>query len=63
MGIDNFTGTSGNDTFIGGNGAANTTGPADQLDGAGGNDVFKFYGGNITGTMPTIKNINAPFFP
>lgn len=61
-GIDNFPGTAGNDTFIGGNGATNTTGPADQLDGGAGNDTFKFYGGSITGTMPTIKNIENLYF-
>jgi len=61
-GIDNFVGTSGDDTFIGGNGAGVTTGPADQLDGAAGTDIFKFYGGNITGTMPTIKNIENLYF-
>lgn len=58
--IDNFAGTSGDDTFIGGNGATTTTGPADQLDGAGGNDTFKFYGGAIA--MPTIKNIENLYF-
>lgn len=61
-GIDNFAGTSGNDTFIGGNGAGNTTGPADQIDGGAGNDTFKFYGGNVTGQLPTIKNVENLYF-
>jgi hypothetical protein len=57
VGIDNFSGGATDDVFIGGNGAANTTGPADQLNGGAGNDTFKFYGGAITGAVPTIKNI------
>lgn len=61
-GIDNIVGTSGNDTIIGGNGAGTTTGPADQIDGGAGNDTFKFYGGLITGNMPTIKNVENLYF-
>lgn len=60
-GIDNFKGAAGDDTFIGGNGAANTTGPADQLDGGAGVDTFKFYGGAVTNQMPTLKNIEKLF--
>ena len=56
-GIDNLSGGAADDVFIGGNGAANTTGPADQLNGGAGNDTFKFYGDAITGAVPTIKNI------
>lgn len=59
-GIDKFDGTSGNDTFIGGNGATATTGPADQLDGGAGNDTLEYYGGAIT--MPTVKNIEKLYF-
>lgn len=59
-GIDNFKGAAGDDTFIGGNGATNTTGPADQLDGGAGVDTFKFYGGTVS--MPTLKNIEKLFF-
>lgn len=61
-GIDNFVGTAGVDTFIGGNGAGTTTGPADQIDGGAGNDTFKFYGGNVTGQLPTIKNVENLYF-
>ena len=61
VGIDNFVGGAGNDMFIGGNGAADTTGPADQLDGGAGVDTFKFYGGTVTGQMPTLKNIEKLF--
>ena len=56
-GIDNFAGTSGNDTFIGGNGAVNTYGPADQLDGGAGVDTVKLYGGVLGANIPTLKNI------
>ncbi|KFE43828.1 DUF4214 domain-containing protein [Pseudomonas syringae] len=56
-GIDNFVGTGGNDVFIGGNGATNTYGPADQLDGGAGTDTLKLYGGTVAGNLPTIKNI------
>ena len=56
-GIDNFAGTSGNDTFIGGNGAVNTYGPADQLDGGAGVDTVKLYGGALGANIPTLKNI------
>lgn len=62
-GIDNVLGTAGDDIIIGGgNGAGVTTGPADQIDGGAGADTFKFYGGNITGTMPTIKNVEGLYF-
>ncbi|MFG0463889.1 beta strand repeat-containing protein [Pseudomonas putida] len=57
-GIDNFVGTAGNDVFVGGNGATNTFGPADQLDGGAGNDTVKLYGGAAgNASIPTIKNI------
>lgn len=61
-GIDNIVGTGGNDTIIGGNGAGTTTGPADQIDGGAGNDTFKFFGGVVTGQLPTIKNVENLYF-
>lgn len=57
-GIDNFVGDAGNNVFVGGNGAQNTFGPADQLDGGAGTDTLKLFGGTVDNTtIPTIKNI------
>lgn len=56
-GVDNFVGDAGNNVFVGGNGATNTFGPADQLDGGAGTDTLKLYGGNVATGIPTIKNI------
>lgn len=49
--IDNITGTSGDDTFLGDNTSSN---PADTLDGGAGNDTLKLYS---TNTLPNISNI------
>ena len=56
-GVDNFVGDAGNNVFIGGDGASDTYGPADQLDGGAGTDTLKLYGGAVTDKLPTIKNI------
>lgn len=57
-GVDNFVGDAGNNVFVGGNGATNTFGPADQLDGGAGTDTLKLYGGDFAlNALPTIKNI------
>lgn len=43
-GIDNFTGTAGNDTFIAGAvGTTSTLNPGDQIDGGAGTDTLKMY--------------------
>ena len=55
--MDNLVGDAGNNVFVGGNGATNTFGPADQLDGGAGTDTLKLYGDNVATGIPTIKNI------
>lgn len=52
--IDNLTGTSGNDTFIGDNTGTATIQAGDQINGGAGTDTLKLYG---TTTLPTISGI------
>lgn len=52
--IDNLTGTSGNDTFIGDNTGIATVQAGDQVSGGGGTDTLKLYG---TTTLPAISGI------
>lgn len=58
--IDNLTGTSGDDTFIGDNsGSTSTVTAGDQLNGGAGNDTFKFYlkSTDTAITMPQVSSI------
>ena len=53
--INSFTGTSGNDTFIG---DANTTSAADQISGGAGTDTLKLFGTNtVAPTYSGIENV------
>lgn len=52
--VDNFTGTSGNDTFVGDN---LTSSAADQLNGGAGTDTLKLYNTSGNPVLPTISNI------
>ncbi len=59
-GVDNLTGTSGNDTFIGDNSTATKTVMAgDQLVGGAGNDTLKLYG--TAGELPTFSGIETVY--
>lgn len=54
-GIDNLTGDSGNNTFIG---DATATSAADQINGGAGTDTFKLYAGVATSvTLPQLSNV------
>jgi len=58
--LDNLTGTSGNDTFIGDNSTATKTVMAgDQLVGGAGNDTLKLYG--TAGELPTFGGIETVY--
>ena len=59
--IDSFTGTAGDDKFVG---SESTTQAADQIDGGAGDDTFTFIGANKAGvtelvlpTMTSIENL------
>ncbi len=59
-GIDNFTGTAGNDTFIAGAvGATSTLNPGDQIDGGAGTDTLKLYDASNAAAFGSavIKNV------
>lgn len=59
-GIDNFTGTAGNDTFIGDNTQSNgSAGPGDQINGGAGNDTLKLYAAAAatTLTLPQLTGV------
>lgn len=61
-GVDNFTGTSGNDTFVADNtGATSTFGAADILAGGAGTDSLTIYGTNTTAVaqMSGIENVTV----
>lgn len=58
--LDNLTGTSGNDTFIGDNSTATKTVMAgDQLNGGAGTDTLKLYG--TAGELPTFSGIETVY--
>jgi hypothetical protein len=63
-GVDNFTGTSGNDTFIADNtGATKQLSAADQINGGSGTDTLKIYlatGDTATG-QPSLSGIEAVY--
>ena len=54
IGIDNLTGTSGDDVFVG---DKSTVQMADSINGSGGNDTFKYYA--YSGVMPQMKSIET----
>jgi hypothetical protein len=54
IGIDNLTGTSGDDVFVG---DKSTVQMADSINGSGGNDTFKYYAYN--GVMPQLTSIET----
>jgi hypothetical protein len=53
-GVDNVTGTSGNDTIVGDN---NTASAADQINGGAGTDTLKLYNSSGNPVLPTISGI------
>lgn len=55
--MDNFTGTSGNDSFAADNSGTNATGIADVLNGGAGVDTLTVYGWAAADGLPTISNI------
>jgi len=57
-GLDNLTGTSGNDTFIG-SAAPATVSAADQVNGGAGTDTLKIFG---TTTLPAFSGIEILYF-
>lgn len=60
--VDNFTGTSGNDTFIADNsGTTATSTVGDQVNGGLGTDIIKYYAkaADTTLTLPTFTNIES----
>ncbi|HBT87669.1 Calx-beta domain-containing protein [Desulfobacter sp.] len=61
--IDNFPGTTGNDTFIGDNsGSTATVSAGDQLAGSAGTDTFKYYlGATFDYVLPTMSTIETLF--
>ena len=60
-GVDNLTGTAGNDTFISSQNGTATLNVADQMDGGAGTDTLKIYtNSGTTNTVPLgLKNIEV----
>ena len=57
-GIDNFVGTSGNDTFLAGqDNGQNALSAGDQIDGGAGTDTLKIYTGTGNFAAATVKNV------
>jgi len=62
-GIDNFTGTSGNDTFIGDNTGTATVTAGDQLNGGAGTDTFNYFVATagvavVAPQLNAVENVN-----
>ena len=58
--IDNFTGTAGNDIFVGDNTQSNgSAGPGDQINGGAGNDTLKLFAAATATTLnlPQLKGV------
>lgn len=54
-GIDNLSGTAGNDTFVGDNTGTNTVSAADSVDGGAGTDTLKLFG--TAAVLPQVSNV------
>jgi len=58
-GVDNFTGTSGNDTFTADNTGTDTSSTADVLNGGAGTDTLNIYSDGAAGAMPALTSIET----
>jgi len=57
--VDNFTGTSGNDTFTADNTGTDTTSSADVLNGGSGTDTINIYSDGAAAALPALTSIET----